>query len=100
MFCYVKSAAALAVKIGVAIKNFNRAELSRVDVLSNSRNMWTKVRQLKGRSKSSTATSQNSSITAESLNDHYAAISNDSNYEPPSVKVTAKHNEQASHITE
>jgi Reverse transcriptase (RNA-dependent DNA polymerase) len=34
------------------------------------------------------------------LNDNYAAISNDANYEPPSVKVTAKHNEQSSHITE
>ena len=47
----VEKAAALADKIGIAIKNHNSAELSRVDVLADPRSMWTKVRQLTGRSK-------------------------------------------------
>ena len=94
-----EEAAALAVKIGAAIKNFNSAELSRVDVLSNPRSLWSKVRQLTGRSKTSTAVSQNSGITANGLNDHYTAISNDSNYTPPCVKATANNWDQAIHIT-
>ena len=38
----VEQAAALAVKIGEAIKMYNGTELSRVDVLSDPRSMWTK----------------------------------------------------------
>ena len=37
----VEQATALAGKIGIAIKNYNRAELSRVDILVDPRNMWT-----------------------------------------------------------
>src|SRR5664279_2190384 len=95
-----EEAAAFAVKIGAAIKNFNSAELSRVDVLSNPRDMWSKVRQLTGRSKTSTTASQNSGITADRLNDHYAAISSDSSYTPPCIKATAINWDQANHITE
>ena len=84
----VERAAALAVKIGDAIKRHNSAELSRVDVLSDPRNMWAKVRQLTGRSKSADVVSQNSVITADILNHHYAAISSDTNYTAPSVKQT------------
>ena len=39
----VEKAAALVMKIGTAIKNFNSAELSRVDVLSNLKSMWSLV---------------------------------------------------------
>ena len=42
---HVEKAAALA-KIGRTIRNYNTAELSRVDVLSDASNMWAKVRQL------------------------------------------------------
>jgi hypothetical protein len=38
-----EEAAALAVKIGDAIKKYTSAELSRVDVLSDPRGMWSKV---------------------------------------------------------
>ena len=78
-------------KIGAAIKNFNSAELSSVNVLSDPipRSLLLKVRQLTGRSKTSTAVRQNSGITADGLNVHYAAISNDSNYTPPCVIATA-----------
>ena len=62
--------------------------------------MWSKVRQLTGRSKSPATACQNSNITADSLNDHYAAISNDFNYEPPDVKATVNHRELESCVTE
>ena len=45
----VEQVTALAGKIGIAIKNYDRAELSRVDILVDHRNMWKKVRQLTGR---------------------------------------------------
>ena len=48
----VEQATALASKIGIAVKHYNRAKLSRVDILVDPRNMWTKVRQLIGRTKS------------------------------------------------
>ena len=95
----VEKAGALALKIGEAITKFNSAELSRVDVLSDSRSMWSKVRQLTGRSKSSSAASRNSAITADLLNRHYAAVSTDANYTAPSVKATANNSSAATHIT-
>ena len=42
---HVEKAAALATKIGRAIRNYNTAELSRVDVLSDASNMWAKPRR-------------------------------------------------------
>ena len=41
-----EEAAALAVKIGVAIKSHNSAELCKVDMLSDSRSVWDKVRKI------------------------------------------------------
>ena len=95
-----EEAAALAVKIGAAIKNFNSAELSRVNGLTNPHSLWSKVRQLTGRSKTSTAVSQNFGITADGLNDHYTTASNDFNYTQPCVKATTNNWDQAIHITE
>ena len=76
----VEEATALAGKIGVAITNYTSSELSRVDVLSDPRGMWKKVRQLTGRDKSTTAEFHKTFLTADQLNDHYAAVSNDVNY--------------------
>jgi hypothetical protein len=95
----VEKAGVLPLKISEAITNFNSAELSRVDVLSDCRSMWSKVRQLTGRSKSLNAVSRNSAITADVLNNHYAAISTDANYTAPSVKDTANNLPAATHIT-
>ena len=95
----VEKAGALALKISEAIMKFNSAELSRVDVLSDSRSTWSKVRQLTGRSQSSSAASRNSAITADLLNRHYAAISTDANYTAPSVKATANTSSAVTHIT-
>jgi hypothetical protein len=94
-----EQAAALAVKIGDAIKKFNSAELCRVDVLSDAGNMWAKVRQLTGRRKATGNTSQNSAITADVLNDHYAAISTDANYVAPGIKYTANNSSTSTHIS-
>ena len=96
----VERAAALAVKIGDAIERHNSAELNRVDVLSDPHNMWAKVRQLTGRSKSADDISLNPAITADVLNKHYAAISTDANYTAPSVRRTAVHRHESDHITD
>jgi hypothetical protein len=82
----VEKAGDLALKIGEAIMKFNSAELSRVDVLSDRRSMWSKVRQITGHSKSLNAARRNSAITANVLSSHYTAISTDANYTAPSVK--------------
>lgn len=85
----VEKAAALATKIGLAIKNYNSAELSRDGVALKAKCMWAKVRQLTGRSKDQS--NYNSAMSAELLNDHYAAISADANYEAPRVKHTCNY---------
>jgi hypothetical protein len=82
-----EAAAAIAVKIGDAIKQYNSAELCRVDVLADARTTWTKVRQLTGRSKAANSVGYNA-VTAGLLNDHYAAISDDASYTVPCVKST------------
>jgi len=93
-----EKAAALATKIGLAIKDYNSAELSRVNVMSNAKSMWSKVRQLTGRSKDQ-AISQ-STLSAELLNDHYAAISTDAHYTAPCVKSTCNNIDASSHVSE
>jgi hypothetical protein len=65
--------------------------MSRVDVLSDTRGMWSKVRQLTGRGKSSSALTHNSALKADQLNDNYAAVSNDASYDALKVKSTANH---------
>ena len=92
-------AAALAGKIGDAIKRYSIAELCRVDVVADARSMWAKVRQLTGRSKSSREDTD-SSITADRLNNHYASISTDAGYQAPSVKHTANSRYTGTHISE
>lgn len=82
------------------MKNINRAEQSRVDVLSISKNMLSKVCQLANKNKTSTTTCQNSRMTVDTLNDHYIANSIDSKYKLPSSKVTVEHKELVKHITE
>jgi len=71
----VEQAAALSKKIGEAIKKYNTSELDNVDMLSDSKSVWAKVRQLTGRSKTTMDESHNATITADSLNRHYAEIS-------------------------
>jgi len=94
----VEKAAALATKIGLAIKNYNSAELSRVNVMSNAKSMWAKVRQLTGRSKDQV--NHHTTLSAEALNDHYATISADAHYTAPGVKSTCNNSDACEHVSE
>ena len=87
----IEEADALARRIGAAIIRFNCAELSRVDHVTDSRAMWAKVRQLTGntRTRTTQVNCSSSSITAQTLNEHYALISTDADYQPPLLKLTA-----------
>jgi hypothetical protein len=73
---HVEKAGAPAKKIGLAIRNYNAAEVSRIDLLSEAGNTWEKIRQLAGHSKNDKLYS--SVITADALKEHHAAISTDS----------------------
>jgi len=96
----VENAAALATKIGLAIKDYNCAELSRANVISNAKSMWSKVRQLTGRSKHQATGNHHSALSAEVLNDHYAAISTDAHYTAPGIKSTCNNIGASSHVSE
>jgi hypothetical protein len=96
----VEQATALAIKIGNSIKNFNSAELSRVDVVADPKSMWAKVRQLTGRSKTRGSANPDLVITASTLNNHYANISTDANYKAPGIKSTANSDIASLHVTE
>ena len=96
----VEKAAALSIKIGDAIKKHNTAEFSNVDVLSDSKNVWAKVRQLTGRSKATIDESLVTAVTADSLNKHYANVSTDAEYRAPPFKSTANTQSVSEQITE
>ena len=96
----IEAAAEIAVKIGDAIKQFISAELCRVDVLADAKIMRTQVRKLTGRSKAANTVCNNATNTADSLNDYYAAISDDVSYTAPSVKSTVNNRSAENHITE
>ena len=96
----VEKAAALSKKIGDAIKKHNTAEFSNVDVLSDSKNIWAKVRQLTGRSKATIDENLNSVVTADLLNKHYACISTDDEYKAPRYKRTVNTQSVSELVTE
>ena len=56
--------------------------------MKDPKNLWAKVQQLTGQSKS-----RGNGNSANQWNDHYAAISTDANYKPPSMKLTANSNQ-------
>jgi len=95
---HIEKAAAFAIKIGTAIKRYNSVELSRPDALSNATNLWAKVRQLTGRCNNTA--SHSATVCAESLNDHYAAISTDPSYTIPATKCTASNRADFPQITQ
>jgi len=93
---HVDKAAALAKEVGRAIQN--TADLSKVDVLSDASSMWEKVRQPIGRSNGSDMCI--GAVTADELNDHYAAISTDAHYTTPAVKQMVNDRLASVHIAE
>ena len=60
--------------------------------------MWAKVRQLTGRSKN--RSSANSVLSANELNNHYAAISTDADYQAPGIKSTVNTDQVTTYVTE
>ena len=66
---------------GALSANCRRLTYSKVDV----KDLWAAVRSLTGRRQEAPV---NASITAKSLNHHYATISTDSSYEEPLLKQT------------
>ena len=85
----VEEADALAVRIGKDIASRNITRLSHIDSKVNAKDMWAAYRQLTGRKQQVNVVD---GITAESLNQHYAAISTDTSYQPPPCKHTAAPN--------
>ena len=96
----LEQAAALALKIVGAIKQFTSAELCQVDVIADPRSMWVKVRQLTGRCSKAGDDAINSTVTAEILNNHHAAILKDSSYRTPCTKSTVNNRSALNAITE
>ena len=67
---------------------FNSAELSCVDVIADPRSLWAKARQLTGQFSKAGGVAENQTVTANMLNNHYAAISTDADYKTPCIKST------------
>jgi len=85
----MEEAEALAVRIGKDIGSRCKTRLSHTDSKINAKDMWPEYRQLTGRKQKVNVVD---GITAESLNQHYAAISTDSTYKPQTSKQTAEAN--------
>ena len=71
-----------------------------MDILVDPRNMWTKVRQQTGRTKSIDNHVTNLRITADILNNPYASISSDASYVAPRAKLSANNSDTSELITE
>jgi len=74
----IEEADCLAECIGKDIIKSNKARLSHINPKTGAKDMWTVVRHLTGRK---TDTPSVPDVTADSLNNHYAAISTDKNYQ-------------------
>jgi len=81
----VKEAGALARRIAHDIDLRSKRQLQRINSKVNAKDLWAAVRRLTGRKQEALV---DASITAKSLNHHYATISTDSSYEEPLLKQT------------
>jgi len=91
-----EEAGALAKRIRSAIIRQNAAQLQNVNTRKCVKETWSKIRQLTGAQK----TSQKygiTGLTAQTLNDHYAAVSTDKNYHASCMKQTAGQTIQLHH---
>jgi len=71
----VEEAGALSARIGREIQSRSRTQVTKFDGRTDVKRMWTAVQQLSGRQQA--AASVVDGVTAEKLNEHYAAISTD-----------------------
>jgi hypothetical protein len=83
----VEEAGALAVRIGKYMTRHAKNSLSNIGAETNANDMWAAVRKLTGRQQEPTVVD---GVSAESLNDHYAAISTDHSYSTPFLKPLTK----------
>jgi len=79
----IEEADCLAERIGKDITKHSKARLSHINPKTAAKDMWSAVRQLTGRK---VDTPSVPGVTAVSLNNHYAAISTDHNYQPSPLK--------------
>jgi len=79
----IEEADCLAERIGKDIIKSNKARLSHINPKTGAKEMWTAVRQLTGRKADTPSVP---GVTADSLNNHYAAISTDKHYQVPPRK--------------
>ena len=76
----IEEAGSLAERIGKDITRHGKSRLGKMNGKTKSKDLWAAVRQVTGRRQTATAID---GITAESLNDHYSAISTDDTYISP-----------------
>ena len=81
-----EEAGSLARRVGIAIIRKNTAQLRDVNSISEAKDMWAKVRELINPRPREALAPQG--ISAEVLNDHFAAISTDPTYKQPIPKST------------
>jgi hypothetical protein len=92
----VEEAGSLAERIGKDMKRHGKSSLNKMNDKTKSKDLWAAVRQLTGRQQSAATID---GVTAESLNDHYSAISTDDTYISPLRKSSASTSEPE-YITE
>jgi len=93
----VEEAGVLAEHIGKDMTQRCKTHLCRISTKTDAKDLWAAVRQLTGRRQEA---GDVAGITAESLNEHYAAISTDSSYTPPLLKHSAATLSQPEYISE
>ena len=94
----VEEASALAKRIGHDIDRRCKRQLRKINGRTDAKDLWAAVRSLTGRQQEAAV---DPSITAKSLNRHYAAISTDGSYEEPLLQQTVSVNpDQQQRITE
>jgi len=81
----IEEADALTRRIEKDIAQRNKTRLSRISLKTSVRDLWDAVRQLSGQKQNTVV---DESVTAGSLNQHYANISTDPGYQPPKHKLT------------
>jgi len=82
----VEAASALSDRIGKEITRRCKKRLDKIDGKTDAKDMWAAVRQLTGRQQEAAIVD---GISAESLNNHYVAISTDNAYANPCRKETS-----------
>ena len=84
----IEEAGALARRIRSVITRRNTAWLRKANTRKCAKDAWSKVREITGGGRRHDESHDVDGITAQVLNDHYAAVSTDHNYQATSRKVT------------